>query len=326
MTTDNQPRKPTTRSGFQSTMLSLSTRNEELEERLREAERNSHRLEMKNKSQHALILDLMDAIHSMTNSSASGDDNESGIPEEMCLLLTKNAQRISELSEEVGKMKFQLQQQMENHSTVRNNQVENESDVEDFRFVDISLCEEENENSSSTSSSARLEEEIVRISSKCDSLERSLKALKHKNSEREIRSMKSLRSLRNQVDSLEQERKRRLDLQASAEERALQLEIELQELKQENNRQSIFRRQRHESPLQEPEDSQKSDGKIESKQIETELTRKGLNHCRELVMMRNQLDMQSYPPLLLAVSEESEESEDSEDDFRPSVNAAVELE
>jgi len=289
---------------------------------------------MKNKSQHDLIVDLMDAIHSMASSSS--DDNATKIPEEMCLLLTKNALRISELCEEVARMKIELLKQADDRKYEENNgdddsDSDRDSDSEsddiddddenDYRFDDVSLGDKEKDSLSFEveEEKSELVEEYVRVSSKCESLERSLETLKRKNSEREIRSMRSLRNMRRQIDSLEQERKRRLDLQASAEDRALQLEIEVHELKQKLAREDASG----------PQQLTKDGNKGERKQCEFDPpTAKGLNKCREYVMMRKQLmrltDVSS-PPKLVAVSEESDDSEESEDDFRPSFDSYLTL-
>jgi hypothetical protein len=319
-------------------LLSDKTRNDELEEKLREAEKCCHSYEMKNKSQHGLIVDLTDAIHSMASSSS--DVNDTKIPEEMSLLLTKNALRISELCEEVARMKIELLKQAKDRKYEENNGDEDiyshsdsddeeddndDDDEDDYRFDDVSLDDKEKESLSFEVEEEKnaLEEEYVRVSSKCESLERSLETLKRKNSEREIRSMRSLRNMRRQIDSLEQERKRRLDLQASAEDRALQLEIEVHQLKQKLAR----------------EDASGHQQLTKDQRLETEFdgnkrarnhyefdpsAAKGLNKCRKFVMMRNQLmrvtDVSS-PPKLVAVSEESDDSEDSEDDFRPSFDS-----
>merc|ERR1711935_1313546 len=112
---------------------------------------------------------------------------------------------------------------------------------------------------------------------------------------------KSLRNMRQQVERLEQERKRRLELQTNAEDRALELEIELLKLKQEDSRQDIFRRRQHQH--QHPQDqveSAENSNVREAKRIESDpLTKKGIDHCRERIILRNQLDKDSFPQLLL---------------------------
>ena len=319
----NRSTKPPTRGEFNAKLLSLSNRNKELEEKLREAEQSCQSYEIKNYSQHALILDLTDTIHSMTN-YPSGDNDDSGgagtnIPEEICLLLTKNARRVSDLSEELAKMNLQLQNQMQVLSVVENNDNHNNKNVE---FVDIPLHDNEKGNSTSSSTSSisslssslslvsepeQVEQEIVRVSSRCESLERSLKTMKRKYTEREVKSMKSLRKMRHQIDGLEQERRRRLDLQAAAEERAHQLEFELYQLRQDKNREGVPPGILFERKL--------SDGNNRGERRHSETnpsTTKGLDHCRKLAMQRNQqLRMGDwFAPLLVPVSEESEDSED----------------
>lgn len=341
--------KLTTRSEVNSRLQTLSIRNEELETKLHEAEETCQHYEAKNKAQHALIQNLMETINSLTASLPddkeirTSDEDSPKIPEKICLMLTKKAQRISDLVEEVERMKFRLKKEMKVPISFETNYEhdsdESEHDEEDVAFVDISLSDTENDYapitsfSSSFSSSEtpmsgqetiRLEEEIVRISSKCRSLERSLDALKRKSAEREVRSMKSLRNMRQQVESLEQERRRRLDLQSNAEERALQLEIELLELRQENNRQQIFRRQQQ-SPQEQIESLVNGNiGGAKPKESDSSM-KEGIDRCRNINMQRNQLGKDSCPPLLLSVSEESESSEESQgsdDDFRPSINVS----
>lgn len=330
----------TTRSEINSRLQTLSTRNEELETELQQAEETCQQYEARNKAQHELIQNLMETIHSLVVSpsddeeTSSADHRNTTIPEKMCRLLAKNAHRVSHLVEEVERMKFLLKKQMEVTSGFQNSYSddsdESEHDEDDVEFVDVSLSDNANDYVSATSISLsfsssvtpasgqqiiRLEEEIVRISSKCTSLERSLNTLKRKNAEREVRSMKSLRNMRQQVENLEQERRRRLDLQTNAEERALQLETELHELRQENNRQNIVRRQQQ--PTQEQLESLEKGNMGETTPIESgESVKRGIDSCRELIMLRNQLDQDSFPPLLRTVSEDSEESED---DFRPYV-------
>jgi len=344
-----QSTKLTTRSEVNSRLQTLSTRNEELEKKLHEAEETCQHYEAKNRAQHALIQGLMETIDSLSTFSpnnkecGSSDEESTKFPEKICLMLTKKAQRISDLVEEVERMKFRLKKQREIPISFQTNYEddfeESEHDEDDVDFVDVSLSETENDyvpitsvSSSFSSSETRmsgqesihLEEEIVRISSKCQSLERSLDTLKRKSVEREVRSMKSLRNMRQQVESLEQERRRRLDLQSSAEERAMKLEIELLELREEKNRQQIFRRQQR--SLTEQAESLESGNIGDTKPTESDLSiKKGIDRCREIIMLRNQLDKDSCPPLLVSVSEESEsseESQESDDGFRPYIDIA----
>jgi len=301
--------------------------------------------EAKNKAQHGLILNLMETIHSLKaspsdDSKSSGSEKDSKTIAKMCHLLTKNAQRAADLSEEVERMKSRLRKYVQESADARQKNDEDSDESEhyedDAEFVDVSLCDNEDDyisclsgsssfSSSQTSTSRqqtiRFEEEIVRISSKCTSLERSLSTLKRKNAERELRSMKSLRNMRQQIESLEQERKRRLVLQTNAEERALELEIQILELKEENRRQDVFRRQQ---PQQDKLESPVHSSRREKKRDDFDpLTKKAIDSCREVIMMRNQLDKVSYPPILLVVSEESENSEKSEDDFRPCMDGGI---
>merc|ERR1712176_1666109 len=106
---------PTTRSEFNARLLSLSTRNEELEERLREAERNCQRYQIKSSVQQAILSEFASAIHSMVQQRSPGgsssNDVNDDLPEEICLLLSKNARQIANLTATVEEMKTKLQSQ-----------------------------------------------------------------------------------------------------------------------------------------------------------------------------------------------------------------------
>lgn len=337
---------PTTRRDFSARLLSLSIHNEELEARLRESEQTCQRYEIKIKAQHSLVVDLMDAVHAMANSpSGESDDIDGGsIPEEICVLFTRNAQRVSELIQEVERMKISFAQRIQ----IPNDEIQessyqkilsktNDGDYDD-EYEDIpsniSISSLLSSSSSSTTESeeeiAQVKEELISVKSKCMSLQRSVATLKGKNTQREVRSMKSLRTMRWQISELEEERKRRLDLQASAEARVVELENELHELRertlQEN---SIFRRQQpgknHGTEIvveQNQLDKNQPDSNTEEKSVDDVKfsTMKGVDHCRAMVMLRNKVFRKSedyYPRTLVTVSEDnvdSEESDDSEDE------------
>lgn len=264
-------------------------------------------------------MNLMDAIHAM--SKPQSDDNDSGdgssphIPEELCLLLTKNAQRVSELSQEVELMKLQLLYKMKGDD-VPNSDFYYDNDDEEFDDIDLSDTDKDNLSTSTTSTSSfsisersqkdiDLEEEIDRVNSKCESLQRSMKALKRKNTEREYRAMKSLKNMRKQIDVLEEERRRRVEMQTSAEERATKLQNELDQLKQKMN--------------EETQSELLSDSNTEE-EISGEtnpLTSKAVEHCRDVVMLRNKQNQNLVCPPLVAVRENSELSGISEDECIP---------
>jgi len=346
---------PTTRIDFNARLLSLSIQNEELEARHRETEQICDRYEIKVKAQHALVVNLTDAIHAMANttSCANTDTNGGSIPEEMCSLFTRNARRISELSQEVEIMKLLLAQQVQGGNVVMNKSTDqinksadelnksmdqmepsatyNDDDDDENASTTSSVSSSSSSSSSSIKSDeniALLEDELDSVKSQCQSLERSFQTLKRKNMGREVRSLKSLRNMRRQVSELEQERKRRLDLQATAETRVVQLENELDEL-----REKIFRRERPVIPDIIAEQNQK-DSDTEERFLDdvNSSTLKGVDHCREMVMLRNKVLRQSedyYPPSLVTVSEDSEgsdESDESEDECGPCMNAYLAVE
>jgi len=327
---------PTTRSDFNARLLSLSIQNEELEARLRETEQICDRYEIKMKAQHALVVNLTDAIHAMANttSSVNADTNGSSIPEEMCSLFTRNARRMSELSQEVEIMKLLLAQQVQGRNKSMD-QMEpsatNNNDDDDENASTTSSVSSSSSSSSPSSSIksdeniALLEDELNSMKSQCQSLERSFKTLKRKNMEREVRGLKSLRNMRRQVSELEQERKRRLDLQATAETRVVQLENELDELKEK-----IFLQERPFISDIIAEQKQK-DSDTEERFLDdiNSSTLKGVDHCREMVMLRNKVLRQSedyYPPSLVTVSEDSDGSDESEDECGPCMKAYLAVE
>ena len=321
---------PTTRSEFNARLLSLSNQNEELEARLWEAEQSCQHYQIKINAQHALVVDLMDAIHALAASSSSEIDNNSGgnIPEEMCVLLTQNARRVSELSQEVERMKLQLMQQIHapnvtiENSSFKSDRSEANDNVDKYEDIPSSVSS----SSSSTESGEKATqcmEELARAKSRCESLERSLEALKRKNTEREMRSMKSLRNMRWQISELEEERKRRLDLQITAEKRVIHLETELRQY-----REQTFQHLKN----------QESEIIVTENQSDTDLenikssTLKGVDYCRELVMLRNKVFRNSedcFPLDLVAVSEDTgadDDSDNSEDECIPYSNAYLALE
>lgn len=282
-----------------------------------------------------LITELMDVIHSMTQPSKDNNDENTFINENTCLLLTKNAQRIARLSMELENMKLQ---QQERRPTIFQNDDDGDHicpNDDDVRLEDVPLVDNGKTASTSSSSSSsslmitELEEENTQIKSQCESLERTAYTLKRKNTEREVHSMMSLRNMRCQIDELEQERKRRLDMQASAEERVFRLEEEIHQMK--NDTRSEF--------LLEDDNKQGEEGIIFSlsnicdgssisissssnnnnnKRSESNWSSsRSLNHCREMAMARNELSRSSnhdsFPPLLVPVSEDSDDDDHSDD-------------
>jgi len=311
---------PTTRSEFNARVLCLTARNEELEDQLFHAEESCQDYHIRLQSQHDLASNLMDAIHAMTKPESDNNDSSDGcnthIPEELCLLLTKNAQRIAELSQEVEHMKLLLLNKIQDGNG-QNNDFYYENG--DGKFDDVDMCDNGNDNLSvsttSTSSfsisdrskeNVDLKEEIDRVNYKCESLKRSMKALKRNNGKREIRAMKSLKNMKTKVDTLEEERRRRVEMQFSAEERADKMQIELDQLKQKTN------------------EGTQSERLTETASDETNSsTSKGVDRCRNLVILRNKQDQDFFPSSLVALKENSELSEVNEYEHVPHINANI---
>lgn len=314
---------PTTRSEFNARLLSLTARNEELEERLFHAEESCQDYQLKLQSQHDLVGNLMDAIHAMTKPQSDDNDSNDGsnthIPEELCLLLTKNAQRVAELTQEVEHMKSLLLNKMHDGNGSNNDFYYENNDDAEFDDIDLSDSEKDNLSVSTSSTSSfsisdrskenmDLKEEIDRVLYKCESLERSMKALKRNNSQREVRAMKSLKNMRRQVDTLEEERRRRVQMQIAAEERAEKLQIELDKLKQKTNERTQSERLIDNN----------SGGKAS---VETNSSiPEGVDHCRNLVILRNKYDHDFLPPPLVALKENTELSGVDQDKFVPRMN------
>jgi len=339
MMAEDQPTQPTTRSEFNARLISVTIENEKFQERMVDAEQTCQQYELKMNAQHGLLIDLMGAFDVLVNSPPSGPTN---IPEEMCILLTKYALRVSDLSEEAHSR--MLQQQNQFPTLIRNDDDVNDHNHSDVGFVDIPLCGNEKGMSSSSTAStsslsslltssisesdqkaARLEEEIVRVNAKCTSLERTLKTLKRKNTLRDVRNMKSLRNMKSRIELLEEERIRRLDLQSTAEQRAYTLEIELHELqqkmvrmKQQQSSSQSFNGQPSLIEIDEDITDSDSDEQTETESESEALTEAdfmaiGVDHCREAVILRNQMEREQQdwlPPHLVAVSEDSETSDD----------------
>jgi len=282
---------PTTRSEYNARLLFLTARNEELEERLLHAEESCQDYHIRLQSQHDLASNLMDAIHAMTKTESDNNDSSDGsnthFPEELCLLLTKNAQRVAELSHEVEHMKQLMLNKMQVDNS-QNSDFYYENGDGEFDDIDVCYTGKDNLSVSTTSTSScsisdrskeniDLKEEIDRVNYKCESLERSMKALKRNNSQREMRAMKSLKHMKRKVDTLEAERRRRVAMQFSAEERADKMQIELDQLKQKTN------------------EGTQSERLTEIASDETNSsTSKGVDHCRNLVILRNKQDQDFF--------------------------------
>jgi len=309
---------PTTRSEYNARLLFLTARNEELEERLLHAEESCQDYHIRLQSQHDLASNLMDAIHAMTKTESDNNDSSDGsnthFPEELCLLLTKNAQRVAELSHEVEHMKQLMLNKMQVDNS-QNSDFYYENGDGEFDDIDVCYTGKDNLSVSTTSTSScsisdrskeniDLKEEIDRVNYKCESLERSMKALKRNNSQREMRAMKSLKHMKRKVDTLEAERRRRVAMQFSAEERADKMQIELDQLKQKTN------------------EGTQSERLTEIASDETNSsTSKGVDHCRNLVILRNKQDQDFFPLPLVALKENSELSEVSEYEYVPRMDA-----
>lgn len=342
---NHESAQPNTQNELNARLFSLSIENEA---RLQKAEHTCRHYEIKINAQNELIGDLVDAIHDMTGSS-SGDNT---LSEATCRLITQNARRVSDLSEEVEKMKLMLmlmqQIQVSNtvckHSDDQNDTPEMKNGNDTNGFEDVQSSELSTSSVSSSSSPiteieeayARLEKEIIRMNLRCKYLERSLKTLKHKNMELGVRSIKSLQNKKRQIHNLEEERQRRLELQATAEERVLQLENELHELKKNSCREDIFREDvfQGQQPINDSEESVIAIKQIprndNAKEKETGGIKplRGVDHCRELVMLRNKMlrrNTDFVPPLLVAVNESSEGSDHSDDSEDESIQCLVAL-
>merc|ERR1712025_1511038 len=100
--------------------------------------------------------------------------------------------------------------------------------------------------------------------------------------------------MRNQVETLEEERRRRVRMQIAAEERADKLQIELDQLKQKANEQT-----------QSEQLIDNNTGETASVETNSSIP-EGVDHCRNLVILRNKYDQDFLPPPLVALKENIE--------------------
>mmetsp|Transcript_23494 Transcript_23494/g.65215 ORF Transcript_23494/g.65215 Transcript_23494/m.65215 type:complete len:350 (-) Transcript_23494:129-1178(-) len=323
-----------TRSGINARLISLSSRNQELEEKLEESERACQRYRIKTNMQNVFISELMDAIHSMSHSS-DGSSSATVNTEDTRHLLTKNARRIFELSMELEKMKLQQERVTPAFSANNSSEQTDPSGNGNDRIDDTDLGDNDTIIKSAASPTVykvvinKLKEENGHLNSKCKALERSMETLKHKQREVEARSMISLKNMRHQLNEMEKERKRRIDMQALAEERASRLKevFEIsrkrggivrsrQQLEDQSKAESSSDNKQHDedeiSDYSSSSGSVTSDSSTDSINDETKnkLIAYYLNQCRETVVLRNKMvrsNADLFPPLLVAVSEDSED-------------------
>lgn len=224
----------TTRDQYNQKLISLSNKNLELEASFRNVQKECEKLEERATRQELQISELRRLVRSCRS------DNHN--------VLEESSERIVDLTLQVGKLQRLLievsQKNLETpsqslHHPEKISSIDEIDRDSDACLHDISTSRAPYHDSAGNSTKGKcdnciqhhekisnLEGELNDYRNKNEALERSVKTLKSKNTEREIRSMTSLRQMRRQIDMLEHDRKRRQDTQATLEERVAILEAE----------------------------------------------------------------------------------------------------
>jgi predicted RNase H-like nuclease (RuvC/YqgF family) len=226
----------TTRDQYNQRLISLSNKNLELESSIHRVQKEYEKLEEKVSRQEIQISELRRLVRSFQSDK---DDNDT---------CEESTDRIVALTFQVEKLQRQLIEVSQRKLTAAPSQglrileaatpiAKNEEGFES-RIQDLSTLTSDNHFQANSIKGRcntciqydelvnNLEVELKEFRNKNEALERSVKTLKSKNIEREVRSMTSLRQMRKQIDMLEHERKRRQEIHTSLEERVSILEAE----------------------------------------------------------------------------------------------------
>jgi len=265
-TTTTTTKSCTTRTEYNQRLISLLNQNEELKTKLQQVQRSGQRYQLKSTIQDILIKELMETIEQFTittksNNNADNTEKKSTDTDLLVVLTTNYTQRMAELSRETETMKIEKQGQQTDVDKTNNNRTQSNS----ISISSSSVVKEEEEESTRTpplltttntvvvdtnsvdfdidtneaaSMTDILRQERDSYQTKCETLTKSVtrttQTLKKKHTEREIRCSLSLRTMRQQLDTMEQERKRWIlsqeKQQTVAEKRIQSLEIENQYL------------------------------------------------------------------------------------------------
>mmetsp|Transcript_21846 Transcript_21846/g.35163 ORF Transcript_21846/g.35163 Transcript_21846/m.35163 type:complete len:346 (-) Transcript_21846:1084-2121(-) len=212
----------TTRSQFKKKLLSLSDRNQELEDSLNVVERKCRALNEKSRLQELQIRELVGVIHSLQTKEDQNCSRSAALTDDANRqILVEKTRQIADLSLQVEQLKSRIQNQRE-VTALETDTVTVVRDEVSKSPKDAATNIKSSDDNSSIVDVMRAERDSYR--QKCEALERSINTLKQKSAEREIRSAKNLRLMRRQIEMLEHERNQRQEWQDTLEQKISQLE------------------------------------------------------------------------------------------------------
>ena len=209
----------TTRKQFQRKLLALSEQNHELQVKLDSTEQQCSNLKETTRLQELQIREMEKVIHQIP----SHDDSAATTPKDF--LLVEKTREVAELTMKLERLSVALKDRTDSNDHV-SSQGSSEQVLQVVSKSQQSCIESD---SISCPREKELQDKLNAYRQKCESLERSMTTLKQKNAVREIRSAKNLRLMRQQLDAMEQEKARRLELQVVMEERLSRLLLQNRE-------------------------------------------------------------------------------------------------
>lgn len=214
-------RRLTTRRQFHRKLLALSQQNEDLETQLHLARRSCTQNQEKLKMQEALIREMETSVIGRNDGILSCNDQQ---------LLLEKTRQVAELSVKLETLvdRCSHRSHEEDKEETTCTVAETNTTLSIFSTSGQTSTSKETDNTKQSEMtndrSIILEKENEEVRQKCQSLERSMATLKHKNAEREIRSAKNFRMMQQQMDSVQGDRNRRIEAQRTLEEHVARLE------------------------------------------------------------------------------------------------------
>jgi len=289
-TTANDPtitttKNCTTRTEYNQRLISLLKQNEELKTKLQQVQRSGQRYQLKSTVQDILIQELMETIEQFTITTKNATNNHNtekkNTDTDLRVVLTTNyTQRMAELSMDRETMEKEIQVQPTDVDKTNNNRTQSSSiSLSSSSSSSTSVVkEEEEEEEESTRTPPLLTTTVVvdvdvsmidvlrqqrdSYQTKCETLTKSVtrttQTLKKKHTEREIRCSLSLRTMRQQLDRMEQERKRRI---LSQEKQQTVADARIQSLELENHYLLTQQQQQQQQQQQEQQEQETKNGR-----------------------------------------------------------------
>jgi len=284
-TTTTTKKSCTTRTEYNQRLVSLLKQNEELKTKLQQVQRSGQRYQLKSTVQAILIKELMETIEQFTitrknNTNHHSTEKKNTDTDLLVVLTTNYTQRMAELSMDRETMEKEIQVQPTDVDKTNNNRTQSSSiSLSSSSSSSTSVVkEEEEEEEESTRTPPLLTTTVVvdvdvsmidvlrqqrdSYQTKCETLTKSVtrttQTLKKKHTEREIRCSLSLRTMRQQLDRMEQERKRRI---LSQEKQQTVADARIQSLELENHYLLTQQQQQQQQQQQEQQEQETKNGR-----------------------------------------------------------------